>query len=124
MTNELRKLIQSKLKTVCDNVFYEIADNKMIYPHCVFSFRSVDTSDFAFARKDIRCDIDIWDKGNDATQIEDLADSIESLFNAKNIPQDEILPTFFLDRRISVLDEDKDIRHRVIRLTIQNYERG
>lgn len=123
MTNELRKLIQGKLKTVCDDVFYEIADDKMMYPHCVFSFRSIDTSDLAFARKDFSCDIDIWDKGKDATRIEDLADQVEELFNAKNFPKDGILPTIFLDRRISVIDEDKEIRHRVIRLTIQNYER-
>lgn len=123
-TNDLRKLVQSKLKTVCEKVYFEIADEKEMYPHCVFSFRNIDTSDTAFARGDITMTIDVWDKNKHADNIEDMCDSIENLFNAQNMPQTSILPTFFLMSRITVIDDDKTIRHRVINVLIQNYERG
>ena len=123
-TNNLRKLVQAKLMEKCQNVYYEIADEDKMYPHCVFSFRNIDTSDTAFARADITLTIDVWDKALDAKGIESLCDDIEELFNGKNMPQESILPTFFLQSRNTVIDDVKFIRHRVINVLVQNYERG
>ena len=121
-TNNLRKLVQAKLKTVCDNVYYENADEDKMYPHCVFSFQFIDTSDTGFARSDATLTIDVWDKSKSAIAIEDMCDSVEDLFNGTNQPQDSILPTFYLISRTAVTDDVKEIRHRVIRVLVQNYE--
>ena len=120
-TNALRKVIQEKLNTVCQRVYYENADDGAMYPHCVFSFNNIDTGDSN--RSDVMLEIDVWDKNAKAAVVEDLCDDIEELFNSENMPQDEILPTFYLVSRNSVRDEDKLIRHRLIRIQVQKYER-
>lgn len=120
-TNSLRELVKSKLKMVCSNVYYENASDDAMYPHCVFSFGNILNDDFH--RNDITVSIDVWDRSTSAYEVEDLCDDIEDLFNASNLPQNTILPTFFLAGRTSVPDEDKKIRHRLIRLLVQNYER-
>lgn len=120
-TNELRKLVYSKLKKAGE-VFYGQADDKKMYPHIVFTISSVDFGNWN--RDDAVVDIDIWDKGTSAIKIEDMADEIESMFRCCNEPQESILPTFFLIDRKSVPDEDKKIMHRLMRVQVQNYERG
>lgn len=120
-TNDLRELIQAELLTVCDDVSYNIAPTSVTYPHIVWTFSKVDIGDLS--RDDLFLDIDIWDRGYSAEAIEDLADKVEALFNAANLPQDTILPTFYRSDRKTVIDEDKMIRHRILTFNIQNYER-
>ena len=120
-TNELKKLIQTKLKTLCTNAYFEIASDSALYPHVVFSFKTIDLGDLS--RQDYTLDIDVWDKSKSTTAIDTLCDNIESLLQAQNLPQTTILPTFYLIDRKSVIDQDKDIKHRVIRFQVQNYER-
>lgn len=120
-TNDLRKLIQSKLLTVCDDVYYCIAPSDKMYPHIVWDMSSVDLGDLS--RDDVFLDIDIWDKGNSCERIEDLADSIDALLRSQNLPQDTILPTFYIVKRVNVEDTDKNIKHRVLTFSVQNYER-
>lgn len=120
-TNDIRKLVQSKLKTVFNHVYYENADENTMYPHCVFSFSSIDLGDLS--RDDLILNVDVWDRSTSAFMIEDLCDDVEALFNCQNMPQDTILPTFFRINRVPVNDEDKKIRHRLLKFQIQNYER-
>ena len=120
-TNDLKKLIQTKLKTLTTNVYFEIAADNALYPHIVFTFNSVDLGDLS--RQDYILYIDVWDKGNNSTAIDELCDNIETLLQAQNLPQTRILPTFYLMDRKSIPDEDKQIRHRLIRFQIQNYVR-
>ena len=118
--NKLRELIQSKLKTICDNVYYYLADDHKMYPHIVFHLSR--SMKYDFARDDVTLDVDIYTKDEENAQ--DLADSVESMFNNLNDPQSTLLPTFFVERITSVADADKDIRHKSIEITIQNYERS
>jgi hypothetical protein len=120
-TNDLIELIKTKLSTVASNVYYEVADEDALYPHVVFSFQQINLGDLS--RQDYELDVDVWDKGEETETVENLCDSIEHLLHGANLPQKNILPTFYLiDRRI-LFDEDKEIRHRVVRFQIQNYER-
>lgn len=120
-TNDLKKLIQTKLKTVTSLVYHEIADEKALYPHIVFGFDRIDLADLS--RQDYVLVVDVWDKGNSTTRVDDLADSVENLLQAENLPQENVLPTFYLMDERNVLDEDKSIKHKQIRFQIQNYER-
>lgn len=120
-TNDLKKLIQTKLKTLSTNVYYEIADDTAMYPHIVFSFRTINLEDLS--RQDYILDVDVWDKGRSTTAIDALCDNIEKLLHSENLPQIYILPTFYLIDRKSILDEDKNIKHRLIRFQVQNYVR-
>lgn len=120
-TNELRKLIKKLILPVCSNVFYETASAGALYPHVVFSFSGADKGDLY--RDDISMYVDIWDKSRYAEKVEELSDKLEVAFNNQNLPQDSILPTFFVSSRTTVADEDKQIRHRMLTVEIQNYER-
>lgn len=120
-TNYLKELVQTKLKTLTSKVYYEVASSKSIYPHVVFSFDRIDLGDLA--RQDYILNIDVWDKQQDTEPIDSLCDNIENLLQAQNLPQDHVLPTFYLMDRNRVFDEDVLIKHLVIRFQIQNYER-
>lgn len=120
-TNDLKKLIQTKLKTLTTNVFFEQATDNALYPHIVFDFRTIDLGDLA--RQDYILEVDVWDKGTSTTAVDELADKVEDLLQAKNLPQTNILPTFYKIDRKSIIDTDKSIKHRLIKFQIQNYER-
>ena len=126
-TNELRKLINVMLSEevfVKENdikdVYFEVADDNALFPHIIFTFDNVNLDDLH--RKDKSLVVDIYDKSDSAFRVEKIADEIEDMFNAKNLPQEHILPTFFLENRRAVPDEDKKIRHRQIEILVQNYE--
>ena len=115
-TNDLKKLIQTKLKTLATNVYFEEAADNALYPHIVFAFRTIDLGDLA--RQDYILEVDIWDKGTSTTQVDELSDKVEDLLQAKNLPQTNILPTFYKIDRKSIKDEDKSIKHRKVELEI------
>ena len=123
-TNSLKKLIAERLKPICNNVYFNRASNANLFPHIVFDMRSIN---FEYMyRDDVILEIHVWDKpqDGDCTQVEEMCDSIENVFFNVNLPQRDILPTFYVDGRYAVEDENKTIQHRVIRILIQNYEKG
>lgn len=120
-TNDLKKLIEAQLKTLTTNVYHEVAKNNAMYPHIVYSFERLELGDLS--RQDYILTLDIWDKSTSTTRVDDLADSAENLLQGANLPQKNVLPTFYLIDRKNILDQDKQIRHRVVRFQIQNYER-
>lgn len=120
-TNDLNKLIQTKLKTLVSNVYYEQANDDALYPHIVFSFRDINLGDLS--RQDYILEVDVWDKGRSPYRVEELCDNVEDLLHCENLPQDRILPTFYKIDRKSIIDPDKNIKHRQIRFQIQNYVR-
>lgn len=120
-TNDLKYLVQSKLETLTANVYHEIANEKKLYPHIVFEFRRIDLGDLW--RQDYILEVDIWDKQDSSQRVDNLADQVENLLQAENLPQTNVLPTFYLINRQNIPDEDKEIKHRRIQFQIQNYER-
>ena len=120
-TNDLNKLIQTKLKTLTTNVYCEQANDDAMYPHIVFSYREVNLGDLS--RQDYILEVDVWDKARSPYNVEELSDKVEDLLHCQNLPQDRILPTFYKIDRKSIIDPDKNIKHRQIRFQIQNYVR-
>lgn len=120
-TNDLKKLIEAQLKTLTTNVYHEVAKNNAMYPHIVYSLERLELGDLS--RQDYILTLGIWDKSTSTTRVDDLTDSAENLLQGANLPQKNVLPTFYLIDRKNILDQDKQIRHRVVRFQIQNYER-
>lgn len=120
-TNDLKKLIQTKLKTLTTNVYFELAADNALYPHIVFNFRTIDLGDIS--RQDYVLEVDIWDKGTSTTGVDELADKVEDLLHCQNLPQTRVLPTFYKIDRRTIEDNDKSIKHRLVRFQIQNYTR-
>lgn len=120
-TIDLRKIIKSNIDTVVKS-YYRIADAKALYPHAVYDFENIDLGDVN--RDDLILIIDIWGKGNDTSPVEEIADRIEKLFNAANLPGEKVLPTFYRISRKPIDDEDKTLIRRQLKFQIQNYEIG
>lgn len=120
-TNALKKLIQTKLKTLTTDVYFETAADNALYPHIVFSFRTINLDDLS--RQDYMLDVDVWDKSKNTVNVDQLADQVEGLLHCQNLPQTTILPTFYLVDRKAIIDEDKQIKHRLVRFQVQNYVR-
>lgn len=120
-TNDLKVLLMNKFKTLTQNVYFEQAADSALYPHIVFDFREIDLGDIN--RQDYVLEVDIWTKGTNTTTIDELADSVEDLLQAENLPQTRILPTFYKIDRRSIIDQDKTLKHRQVRFQIQNYKR-
>lgn len=120
-TNSLRKIIQSNINAIV-KLFYRIADEENLFPHAVYDFENIDLGDIN--RDDLILVIDIWDKGTDTSRIEEIADRIEALFNAANLPNEDVLPTFYRISRKPIDDEDKTMIHRQLKFQIQNYAIG
>lgn len=120
-TNSLRKIIQSNIDSVV-SCYYRMADPGALYPHAVYDFENIDLGDIS--RDDLILIVDLWDKGNDTSRLEDMADQIEEKFNAANLPNEEVLPTFYRISRKPIDDEDKTIMRRQLKFQIQNYYIG
>lgn len=120
-TNDLKVLLTNKFKTLTQNVYFEQAADSALYPHIVFDFREIDLGDIN--RQDYVLEVDIWTKGTNTTTIDELADNVEDLLQAENLPQTRILPTFYKIDRRSIIDQDKTLKHRQVRFQIQNYKR-
>lgn len=118
-TNDLRRLVQEQLKTITENVYHKIADEDAVYPHIVHVIDR--TNVIAEHRDDVTLIVDVWTKS--APEALELADAVESVLNRKNLPQETILPTFFLETKIDVKDDDKSICHIQLSFNVQNYER-
>lgn len=122
-TNDLRKAIRERLETIKEEyeiqeIYFDLADDDALFPHLVVDFSGDDLSDFN--RKDYTIDVDIYTKN--MVLLFDISDAIEDLFCNFNDPSETILPTFFLVSKIFVDDEDKTIKHGVVRMEAQLYD--
>lgn len=120
-TIALREIIHKKLNSVIKS-YYRTADAKERYPHAVYDFENIDLGDIN--RDDLILVIDLWGKGKDTSPLEETADKIEAMFNAANLPGEEVLPTFYRISRKPIDDEDKTLIHRQLKFQVQNYYIG
>lgn len=120
-TLELRKVIKTELEKVAERVYYESASEKALFPYIVYELNS---SIKNYSRDDITLTIDVWDRNTSTKVVEQLADDIEQLFHSETLSNGKVYPTIYLEVRNSVKDEDKTLKRRQLRFTIQNYEGG
>lgn len=120
-TNALRKIIQSNISAIVSS-YYRSADDDANYPYAVYDFENIDLGDIS--RDDLILVIDVWGKGNDTSEVEEIADQLEAKFNAANLPNEEVLPTFYRISRKPVDDEDKTLIRRKLKFQVQNYAIG
>ena len=120
-TAALRTLITAQLNTTAGGTYYRYAPKDAAYPYKTFNLSRISLGDLA--RDDIDLCVDVWDHGSDTKAADRIADELEELFNAVNLPQETILPTFFRDSRFPVEEDDKTIQHIQLHFSVQNYTR-
>lgn len=118
-TNALKKIIHGMIHPII-TCYYRRAYEEEKYPYAVYSFENIDLGDIH--RDDLILIVDIWGNGLDTAPIEEITDQIEAMFNAANLPGEEVLPTFYRIQRSAIDDEDETIIHRQLKFQIQNYE--
>ena len=118
-TLSLRKVIQAQLNTISGGTYYRQAVTNTAFPYKTFTLSRVNLGDSA--RDDYDLSVDIWDRSTDTKTVDEIADQIEDLFNVANLPQTDILPTFFRESRYPVDDPDKNIQHIQLNFTVQLY---
>lgn len=123
-TAALKKLVTEQLNSVPNSgkTFFRTAPDTVSFPYKTFDFLTMALGDLH--RDDIDLCVDIWDSGKNPKNVERIADDIENLFNAANLPQAEILPAFFRESRYPVIDSDKLIQHIQLHFSVQNYVRN
>lgn len=119
-TTALRGLIREQLQTVQGATYHKTATSKAVYPYKTYLLESINFPDST--RDDFDLVIDIWDRSPDQKTVEEIADQIEALFNAANVPRPPIFPTFFRDGRNNLDDPDKTLQHIQLHFIVQLYE--
>jgi len=108
----LRKLLHPFLKSIHPRVYFQIAPDSAEFPYLVYDFTQIINDGEEF--ETVAVDIDGWDMpaDGDTTALETLMQSVNAALNKKTLTAEGLAVTFYLDRKIPLLDDNKNIRRR------------
>jgi hypothetical protein len=117
---ELRKAINTALKTVHPRVYFQAAPDDAIFPYLVYDLpNSVDDGYL----EQFVLDVDGWDTTTDTTVLETLMDNMNKSLDGMTSTVDGLIMSFYLDNRLSLLDDDPRIRRRKYTYQVRTYQR-
>ena len=122
-TYSLRTAVVAKLAEVMpegSKIYYQQAQND--HPK-IYAVYTLDMIDLADGRSSYEVEINVVDYGADTATIEDLADNIQTAFNALVVFNEDVGVYFYADRRNSVEEEDRNILRRRLTFSAYLYER-
>lgn len=120
-STELRKIIQTYLKTKHSRVYFQIAPDNATYPFVVFELpNSMDDG----SMERFILDIDIWDDESDTTTLESIAGEIDKGLHRSTYISNGVGATFYRENRLSLLDNDSRLRRRKLIFQIRTHEGG
>jgi len=117
---EVRKAIQSLLKTVHPRVFFEVADKKKIYPYLVCDLpNSIDDG----TMENFVLEVDGWDQpdNGDTTELETLMGTIDEVLHSAVIRPPGMALIIYRDNRLSLRDDDERLRRRKYRYQVRTF---
>ena len=108
----LRKLLHPYLKSIHPRVYFQDAPDDAQFPYLTYDFTQITNDGEEF--ETVALDIDGWDMpaGGDTTALENLMESVNDALNKKTLTAEGLAVTFYLDRKIPLTDDNKDIRRR------------
>lgn len=124
-TNSLKRAVRQILADEDLNkkviaIYHRRADKDDVFPHVIYHIEQIgETERF---RHDYQIIIDVYVKSKSTVDTDDIADMIEDMFTERNDPKTDILPTFFVEQRRYLRDENPEIQHVQITITAQVYE--
>lgn len=117
-TNEIRKYITSKLKTLGVNVYFHEASDSSTFPFIVYDLKSISLNGMSL----YDFEVNVWDKSLNRSTIEDLADNIEDLLdNDINIDSNGLL-VFDKVSRGNINDPNKDLNRVMIKFDMRYFK--
>ena len=108
----LRELIHPFLKSIHPRAYFQVAPEDAEFPYLVYDFTQITNDGEGF--ETVALDVDGWDipAGGDTTALEILMQSVNDALNKRTLTVEGLAVTFYLDRKIPLLDDNKDIRRR------------
>ena len=109
---KLRELLYPQLKSIHPRVYFQIAHDRAEFPYLVYDFTQIINDGEEF--ETVAVDIDGWDmpSDGDTTALETLMQTVNDALNKKTLTAEGLAVTFYLDRKIPLLDDNKNIRRR------------
>ncbi len=108
----LRKLLHPYLKSIHPRVYFQDAPDDAQFPYLTYDFTQITNDGEEF--ETVALDVDGWDMpaGGDTTALEALMESVNDALNKKTLTAENLAVTFYLDRKIPLRDDNKNIRRR------------
>ena len=108
----LRELLYPQLKAIHPRVYFQVAPENAQFPYLVYDFTQITNDGEEF--ETVAVDVDGWDMpaDGDTTALETLMQTVNDALNKKALTAEGLAVTFYLDRKIPLLDDNKNIRRR------------
>jgi hypothetical protein len=106
----LRELLYPRLKDIHPRVYFQVAPESAEFPYLVYDFTQIVNDGEEF--ETVAVDIDGWDMTDDTTALETLMQTVNDALNKKTLTAEGLAVTFYLDRKIPLRDDNKNIRRR------------
>jgi hypothetical protein len=122
-TLALRTVVVEALQTVMPEgsaIYYQTAQKEHPKIYAVYLLDQILNQDDRYMYE---LEINVMDYGTNTSTVEDLCDSIQSLFNKKVVITNDIGVYFYTDRRNTVDEEDRNIIRRRLTFSAYLYER-
>lgn len=109
---KFRELIHPYLKSIHPRVYFQDAPDNAQFPYLVYDFTQIINDGEEF--ETVAVDIDGWDMpaGGDTTNLETLMQSVNDALNKKTLTAEGVAVTFYLDRKIPLVDDNPGIKRR------------
>ena len=119
---ELRKMINTMLKSIHPRVYYRSAPDTAAFPYLVYDLPN-STDDGTLEQ--FILDVDAWESTNgDTTIVEILIDSADKSLHRKTIiVGDDLAVTFYRENRLTLTDDDPNIKRRKYIYQVRTFER-
>ena len=108
----LRELLYPRLKDIHPRVYFQAAPDSAQFPYLVYDFTQIVNDGEEF--ETVAVDVDGWDmpSDGDTTALETLMQTVNDALNKKTLTAEGLAVTFYLDRKIPLRDDNKNIRRR------------
>ena len=108
----LRELIRPFLKSIHPRIYFQDAPENAKFPYLVYDFTQITNDGEEF--ETVAVDVDGWDmpSDGDTTALEILMQTVNDALNKKTLTAEGLAVTFYLDRKIPLRDDNKNIRRR------------
>ena len=108
----LRELLYPQLKAIHPRVYFQMAPDDAPFPYLVYDFTQITNDGEGF--ETVAVDVDGWDipADGDTTALETLMQTANDALNKKTLTAEGLAVTFYLDRKIPLVDDNPGIKRR------------